>query len=255
MDTRARARAIEFLSAIEVGCAERLIPCPGGHVILDSRHPRLWSANQLRVEDHARPDAEAVAAAADEHLRALRFRMITARDEAVANALGDPLVTLGYAPKHEVLMVFDGPEPPSAPGAAVTEIAGEQLARSRVEAAVERGNDAEIGRQLASRDRLIASVVTARAFAVLERGEVAARCQLYSDRDVAQVENVYTRPGDRRRGLARALVSHAVSEAHASGAGLVFLVADADDWPRRFYGDVGFGDAGLMYRFRREVTR
>jgi hypothetical protein len=44
-----------------------------------------------------------------------------------------------------------------------------------------------------------------------------------------------------------------VREAHADGARLVFLVADANDWPQRLYRDIGFRDAGLMYRFRREV--
>jgi ribosomal protein S18 acetylase RimI-like enzyme len=254
VDTRARARAIEFLSAIEVACAERIVAWPGGQAILDSRHPRLWSANQLRAEDFARPDAGALIAAAEEHLGALAFRMIAAREEAVATALGDPLVTVGYEPNHELLMIFERQDAPASPGAAITEIAGDQLARSRVDAAVERGRDAEVGRQLASRDKLIASVVAARFFAVVEQGEVAARCQLYADRDIAQVENVYTRRSDRRRGLARALVSHAVREAHASGARLVFLVADANDWPQHLYRDVGFSDAGLLYRFKRETT-
>jgi ribosomal protein S18 acetylase RimI-like enzyme len=254
VDAGARARAIEFLSAIEVACAERIVACPSGHAILDSRHPRLWSANRLCVADGASPDVEALVAAAEEHLGALDFRMITAREEAVATVLGGPLVTIGYEANHELLMVVEKREPSTASGAAITEIAGEQLARSRVEAAIESGRDADMGRQLASRDQLIASVVGARFFAVLEQGEVAARCQLYCDCDIAQVENVYTRPSDRRRGLARALVSHAVREAHASGARLVFLVADANDWPQRLYRDIGFSDAGVMYRFKREVA-
>jgi ribosomal protein S18 acetylase RimI-like enzyme len=253
VDPGARARAIEFLSTIEVACAERIVVFPGGRAILDSRHPRLWSANQLRVEDGARPDAEALIAAADEHLGALDFRMIAAREEAVAMALGDALVTVGYEPNHDLLMIFEPPEASAATGASITEIAGEQLAHSRVEAAVERCRDAEVGRQLASRDKLIASVIAARSFAVLEHGEVAARCQLYADRDIAQVENVYTRPSDRRRGLARALVGHAVQEARASGARLIFLIADASDWPQGLYREVGFRDAGLLYRFKREV--
>jgi ribosomal protein S18 acetylase RimI-like enzyme len=151
-------------------------------------------------------------------------------------------------------MIFGEQAAPAAAGAPVTEIAGERLTRSKVEASVELDRDAEVGRQLASHDQLIASVVAARSFAVLEQGEVAARCQLYSDRDTAQVENVYTHPGHRRRGLARALVSHAVREAHASGARLVFLLADASDWPQRLYRDVGFRDAGLLYRFKRQAA-
>jgi GNAT superfamily N-acetyltransferase len=254
VDARARARAIRFLCATEDACAERIVAFPGGQAILDSRYPRLWSANRVRVEDGASPDAEALAAAAEEHLGALDFRMIAASEEAVSRALEDPLVAVGYEADHERLMIFGAPPAPAPPSVAVTEIAGEQLAHSRVQAAVERGRDADVGRQLASRDQLIASVVAARFFAVVAPREIAARCQLYVDRDIAQVENVYTHPSHRRRGLSRAIVSHAVREAHASGARLVFLVADASDWPQRFYRDVGFRDAGLLYRFKRQVT-
>jgi predicted GNAT family acetyltransferase len=112
-----------------------------------------------------------------------------------------------------------------------------------------------VGRQLVSRDALVAAVVAERCFAVeLDSRRIAARCQLYSQGAVAQIENVYTVAAHRRRGFSRALVTHAAGEARAAGATLVFLVADAAGWPQAFYRGVGFADAGLLPRFIRTAV-
>ena len=71
-------------------------------------------------------------------------------------------------------------------------------------------------------------------------GTLAAIAMLYSDGVVAQVEDVYTVPEERRRGYARALVTKATEVARAAGHELVFIVADADDWPQRLYRRIGF---------------
>jgi GNAT superfamily N-acetyltransferase len=75
-------------------------------------------------------------------------------------------------------------------------------------------------------------------------GPIVAATDLFLSEDgegvVAQVENVQTAEQARGRGLARALVTAAVARALGQGATCVFLVADADDWPREFYGRLGF---------------
>ena len=247
-----RAKAVAFMRALEGACAERVVACPGGHALLDSRHSRLWDANRVRVEDGVAPDADQLVAAAEEHLGALEFRMITALHERVGEALTDALEARGYAPSHELLMIYAG-APPRAAGIGVAEVDCERLAATRVAAAVELRGDAEVGRQLASRDRLIAAAVEVRCFAVLDPDEIAARCQLHAAGELAQVENVYTLPAHRGHGYSRALVGHAVRAALAGGAKLVFLIADADDWPQDFYRRAGFRDAGLLHRFKRQL--
>jgi ribosomal protein S18 acetylase RimI-like enzyme len=57
---------------------------------------------------------------------------------------------------------------------------------------------------------------------------------------VAAILSVGTFPEERRRGHGRALVLATVAAARATGADLVYLVARADDWPRRLYADLGF---------------
>jgi GNAT superfamily N-acetyltransferase len=59
---------------------------------------------------------------------------------------------------------------------------------------------------------------------------------------VGVVEWLFTRPDQRRRGVAKALVAHAVADARARGAGAVLIGPDggAYDLPRRFYATLGF---------------
>jgi GNAT superfamily N-acetyltransferase len=107
----------------------------------------------------------------------------------------------------------------------------------------------QIGRQLASRDALIAAATDVRSFAVLVDGTIAARCQLYGTGAAMQVENVYTDPAYRLRGLAAALVAHAAREARLAGAEIVFLRTDAGGPAQRLYRRLGFLDASLIPRF------
>lgn len=246
-----RATAIAFLSAVDDGCAERVVACPGGSAILDSRHPALWSANHLRLEAVAPPAPDVLHAAALAHFGGLGFQMIVVHHETAARALTPPLATLGYRPADERLLVLGARIAPPRATPPIIEVDPDDLSPSRVAAQLEAGRDAEVGRQLASRDALIGRVVAQRWFATLVDGEVAARCQLRSLPGVAQIENVYTAPAHRRRGLSRALVAHAATEALAAGAELVFLVTPASGWPEGFYRRAGFTDAGLLPRFLR----
>jgi N-acetylglutamate synthase-like GNAT family acetyltransferase len=251
-DAHARGCAIAFLRAIEDACAERILNAPGGSAILDSRHPRLWDANHLRVEAPDAPDAVTLDAAARSHFDALGFQMISVLDEAIGREVAGPLAALGYRANHGLLMVLEGEPGQLRRELTIAEVSREALARSLIAGAIERGLGAEIGSQLVSRDALVGAIVDERCFVVgLGRGEVAARCQLYSHGDVAQIENVYTAAAQRRRGFSRALVTQAAHEARAAGATVVFLVADAAGWTPAFYRSAGFVDAGLLPQFVR----
>ncbi len=246
-----RAAALAFLTSLDDACAERLEPTPGGRAVLDARHPLLWDANHLRVEASEAPDAAALVTAADRHLGALGFRAIVVLDPTVAEELAPPLLACGYVERHELLMLL-GPTPaaPVEPSVGIEEVSGEAISASRVAAARELLGSEQVGRQLASRDALIAAATDVRSFAVLDGGAIAARCQLYGSGAAMQV-NVYTDPAHRLRGLAGALVARATSEARAAGAEVVFLRTDASGLAQRLYCRLGFLGAGLLPRFHR----
>ena len=57
---------------------------------------------------------------------------------------------------------------------------------------------------------------------------------------VGSVEDVFTHPDFRHRGLATALIHHGVSEARREGAGPIVIGADTTDTPKRMYAALGF---------------
>ena len=74
-----------------------------------------------------------------------------------------------------------------------------------------------------------------------------AGTQLRIDGATAAVEAVLCDPDHRGAGLATALVAEAVARARAVGCDVVWLLAYADDWPRRWYERLGFVDVGARW--------
>ena len=101
------------------------------------------------------------------------------------------------------------------------------------------------------RAALARAVPTARFFVAASEGVDAAVTTLYSDGVVAQIEDVATLRDFRRRGLARATVTAAIDAALEMGHGLVFIVADDNDWPKDLYARLGFDPVGRAWAFTR----
>ena len=57
---------------------------------------------------------------------------------------------------------------------------------------------------------------------------------------VGQVEDLFTHPHYRHRGIATALIAHCVADARQRGAGPVLISTDATDTPKQMYADMGF---------------
>jgi GNAT superfamily N-acetyltransferase len=64
---------------------------------------------------------------------------------------------------------------------------------------------------------------------------------------VGMVEDLFVQPELRRRGIARALIHHAVADARARGADRVLIGADPNDWPKRLYADLGFAPTCITW--------
>jgi predicted GNAT family acetyltransferase len=57
---------------------------------------------------------------------------------------------------------------------------------------------------------------------------------------IGQVEDLFTHPDFRHRGIATALIAHCVADARARGAGPVLITADPLDTPKQMYAAMGF---------------
>ncbi len=60
------------------------------------------------------------------------------------------------------------------------------------------------------------------------------------DGDLGMVEDVFTLPQARGRGIAAAMIDHCVRHVRTRGAGPVFIGAHANDWPKALYARLGF---------------
>lgn len=71
-------------------------------------------------------------------------------------------------------------------------------------------------------------------------GEPRSYCSSWVANGFGQVEDLFTYPDFRHRGLATALIHHCVADCRAQGAGPVMLLCDATDTPKHMYAAMGF---------------
>lgn len=69
------------------------------------------------------------------------------------------------------------------------------------------------------------------------------------------VEDLFTCPTHRRRGIARALIHHCVAQARAEGAGPILIGAFPRETPKHFYEAIGFRPACITTTWIRKKRR
>ena len=231
--------------------ATRVEPWRFGTAIFTEDFPGRYDSNFLRVERSVGATTpSALAAEADRLLTPLRHRELVIEDATEGSRLAAGFRDLGYLIDRVVMMVQrasvgTGPELPTAVEVDAQTLRPAVLATNLAIADM-RQADAEM---LA--DFRVASAARAgtRYFAVELDGVVAAYCELYLHDGTAQVEDVNTLEAWRNRGAGRAVVLAAIAAARAAGADLVWLAADADDWPRHLYTKLGFEPVGTAWQF------
>ncbi|MED7924717.1 GNAT family N-acetyltransferase [Nonomuraea sp. LP-02] len=243
------ARALAFLRGFARRRAPREVPVPGGVAVLDERYAGSYDDNRLLVWEPAEPGE--VLRAADEVLAGYAHRLVTVGDDRLGEVFAPAFARAGYA--HEVLLVmaFRGAVPEDPPPAEPLETAElmEVLRRDWRRSLPEAGEEVvealarRVEHRVAGADRVLFRGVRAPG------GEIAARADLYLHGGVAQIEDVWTAEEHRGRGHACALLSALLAE--AAGAELIFLVADAADWPKDFYARLGFAEVGRTHSFQR----
>jgi len=245
-------RAFALMDRLDALTAERLAPTPYGPVVVHSRLNRVHDLNFLRAEEPGDATAEELAAEA-ERIQAgagIAHRRVNLRDQAQWERLEPQFVRLGWKPEHFVLMVLRG-EPDRPAEHEVLEVDEPRMRPLWTEAirAEPHGKDETLVQQILEHRRGVSGAMRTRLFAAEVDGQLVAHTELYSYDGVGQVENVVTLETYRGRGLARALVLHAIAKSRAAGNNLTFLVADADDWPQRLYERLGFETVGRYARY------
>lgn len=105
--------------------------------------------------------------------------------------------------------------------------------------------------QLGARLDLYADACELTCFLATVGGQPAAGCLLLADGAVAEVDAVQVLTAFRGRGYGREVTAAAVAHATRTNRSLIYLFADAHDWPRELYGRLGFDEVGAVDYFVR----
>uniref|UniRef100_A0AAU2VQ04 GNAT family N-acetyltransferase n=1 Tax=Streptomyces sp. NBC_00008 TaxID=2903610 RepID=A0AAU2VQ04_9ACTN len=224
---------------------------PGGVVVLDAEYAASYEHNQLVIGRSPHPAG--LPALAETALGHLRHRQITVLDDSTGTDCAPALTAAGYSHVTELVMTYTGsaavPDP-SAQTVAFDDLRpalGGQLRRWMPEA-----DDAVVSQLADRRTARLRGAEQVRFLAVCdEEGTVGSWADLYCDASegIAQIEDVVTADTHVRRGYADTLLATALR--HASDCGLIFLLADPDDWPHAWYTRRGFKPIGRFHVFTR----
>jgi GNAT superfamily N-acetyltransferase len=252
------ARARHFMRAAVRRQAEQIIEMSYGFAVLDSRFPHSYDHNKLVLTAPVDP-AEAVSDA-DRILggAGLAHRLISVHG-GIEQAWADVCVAAGYQHSAELIMVQTG-APADRPADQRIQVAAvgvdglrESGRREWREQLPDAGEDV-IEQLVARRVTRLEAAPEVAFLAVRDgMGQIVSRADLYLDPAdrVAQIEDVLTLSEHTGRGFARAIMAEGLRRAQAAGCDLVFVVADADDWPRQLYTRLGYRAVGDGHSFVR----
>ncbi|MEU8395216.1 GNAT family N-acetyltransferase [Nonomuraea sp. NPDC048892] len=270
------ARAVAFLHAFARRRAPVVRPVPGGFAVLDDRYPGSYDDNKLIIREAPGEDleraAELLMAAADEALATRGHRLVCVDDDRLGTSCAPAFTAAGWTHETNLVMTFHCPTPttppPTAPQAASqaasqamspvgpppVEVLGLEevvavLRRDWRESLPEASDETIDALARRAEARLPGAATVGFRGVRAPGGEIATRADLYVHGGVAQIESVFTAEPHRGQGYARILMNALLAE--VAEAELIFLLADADDWPRHFYTSLGFEIVGRTHAFLR----
>jgi ribosomal protein S18 acetylase RimI-like enzyme len=243
-----------FEASLQERLATRKIELDYGRGLFNDDVPFKYDANFIRVEHDADVTVELLARDADRLMddEVYEHRRVLVNDEELGKRLEAGFEALGW--KHTRFLWMGHVRPPSraTTGAAFEmDNAAHILTKKIFNRREPYSARDDVVLQMARADEMIAAATLRRAFGVRAGGVVASVCETYSDGTIGQIEDVATLEEYRGKGLATQVVLAALDSLQRANHELIFLVADADDWPKAMYEKLGFEAVGVTYQFIR----
>lgn len=250
------ARALRCTDEINRRQATRIIEVTGGYAVFNADFAASYDNNKLVLA--TAPDPAVALAECDRLLSeaGLSHRLAFVNDDQDGMACAAAFVAAGYQHETQLLMKHKGPAPQAPSGVEVTLIdlaTHYEIDLASWRAELPHASDGAIAQLAARRAAHLRAADEVRFLGVRADGAVRARAELYIDagQRVAQIEDVMTDEAYRGRGFARAIIADGLRRAAAAGCDLTFIIADAVDWPKDFYGRLGFVEIGRNHLFCR----
>lgn len=242
-------RVLAFEEAVARRLASSVERVPFGYVRRSPDLDGVTSLNGLTIDRPAAPGE--VQAVVDAFLGGVaRPRIFTSRAE-VAWSLGPVLAEEGWERESLVSMVWDPAAAPRVSPIGFSVVDAGEYARYHgafIRELPWRPGEEEVA-QLLRRDLRVEERIGAR-FVMADDGR--AGCEVYRRGAVAQIESVGVLLEAQGQGIGEGLMAAALRE--CEGAETVFLIADADDWPRQWYRRLGFTEVAASWDWGRTAT-
>jgi GNAT superfamily N-acetyltransferase len=234
---------------------------PQGWVV---RHRELASVFSLNMVILSSPVPSTLGPAdvetlTDRWLDDVGHRLVRVEDPAAADRLAPALLAAGWERQRTLLMTLTEGAPLAEPDPRARPISEAELDAVMLagfEVDLPRGAFPGLAAMLVDAQRALRQGTAALRFGAGVDDGLQSMCTLFMDEGpdghrMAMIEQVATLPDYRERGLARGVVSAAISAAREWGADTVMVPADADDWPQIMYANLGFATAARHASFLR----
>jgi ribosomal protein S18 acetylase RimI-like enzyme len=243
-----------LVEELEERAASRIEPLEHGRAFFNDNYRLVWDMNFVRIErepgswDEVWREVNEIQGAAG-----LSHRKMNFRDASWSQALIDQARAEGWDATSLVYMVRTD-EGEKQNGGRARVVTYEDVRPFRWESSSRQSwaNSDEDVKQVLNGMHSWMSFVQARHVAVEVDGRIVAASDLYRWPGVAQIEDVETLNEYQGRGFATDMVLEAASAAlRDQPDATIFLIADENDWPKRFYEKLGFETVGRKYTLLR----
>ena len=204
---------------------------------------------------HGALDGAGLEALVETHHAGLPNRRVVVDDDAVSERLAGELLPRGWAVHPLALLARAGTEPSREARALAEEVPYGQVRGLREEwlRALPWGlSDDALAEGLAGDDRLFAGTPT-RAFATFEHGRPLAYALLLDGGRDGMLEDVYTTPEARGRGLSTSVIAAVLQAARAERHEAVFVPTAAEGGAGALYERLGFAPVAVRHHFSRQL--
>lgn len=244
-------RIVDFERRVRAAVATDVIELPFGQAVATDDLPRVYGQNAIWV--HRPAPAQQILDATDDiaDRHGWNHRTIEVADPDLADALRSTFANAGYDRDRSITMALTSRPDTDAQHQAVAMVnLSDQLDLSRAIVSEQPWvRSDETADQLVERQQRYDEHIDVRAVVAPSDDPVSRGIVLRRD-TTALIDHVGTLSEHRGRGWARAVLDRAICEAFDAGCDLVGLFADADDWPRDWYGRLGFQKVGATSDFR-----